>query len=261
MSLNLNNIGSPLCIVDGGKYDGKLVSASADKEDEKDDGVFKSFSQLNLQKDAKFKIYPDSKLERQIGYISGASGAGKSTFVKAYVENYRKIYPKNPVFLLSRLGEDKSIDLPYIKRIKLDEQFYTDPLSVEDFSDSLVISDDIDTIKNPKELKQAITALIDSILEVGRHYRCSMLVTSHVVTRSVENRNIINEAHFVTLFLKSSSTYTYFLQQYMGFNLKQIRKLKKIDSRAVTINRQYPNTVIGERVVMLATELDDVYAD
>lgn len=262
MALNLNDVGSQIAIIAGGKYDGKVVCVTADEEDDNDNdndtGLFKSFTSMKLSNDAKFAVYPDTKLDRQIGYITGASGAGKSTFVKNYVDHYHKLYPRNPIYLISRKDEDKSIDSPLIKRLKLDESFYTDPLTYEDFANSLVITDDVDTIKKPKELKDAITHLVDEILQVGRQKRVSMLVTSHQATDRAETKCIIGEAQFVTVFLKSSSTYTYFLKQYLGFNQKEIRKMKNIKGRSVTINRQYPNTIIGEKEVMLATELDDL---
>ena len=257
MSLNLNKIGSPIAIIKGGKYDGKIVSVTADKDDGDGDGLFKSFSSMKLTGDAKFAVYPNNKIERSIGYISGASGSGKSTFIKHYVDHYHKLFPRNPIYLLSRKGQDDSLDSPLIKRIRLDESFYQDPIPYEEFANSLVLSDDLDTVKKPVELRNAINHLLDEIMELGRSLHVSLLVTSHVINRSSETRNIINEAHFVVLFLKSSSTYTYFLQQYMGFNLKQIRKLKKIEGRSITINRGYPNTIIGERDVMLAINLDD----
>ena len=66
MSINLNNVGNTIAIIEGGKYDGKIVSVAADKDDG-DEGLFKSFSSMKLQKDSKFCVYPNEKTERQIG--------------------------------------------------------------------------------------------------------------------------------------------------------------------------------------------------
>jgi tRNA A37 threonylcarbamoyladenosine biosynthesis protein TsaE len=37
-----------------------------------------------------FQLVPDTSHERDILYITGASGSGKSTFTRQYIEQYKK---------------------------------------------------------------------------------------------------------------------------------------------------------------------------
>ena len=54
-------------------------------------------------------------------YLYGASGSGKSFFMKEVANNYKKMYPKREVYLISKLNEDKTLDtLKFIKRVKTD---------------------------------------------------------------------------------------------------------------------------------------------
>lgn len=81
---NLANIGRPLAKIVGGKLDKRLISVapSGDVNPQTD----KTFTALTLPEDGKFQIVPDSKKERDILYITGASGSGKTTFTAGYLE-------------------------------------------------------------------------------------------------------------------------------------------------------------------------------
>ena len=41
-----------------------------------------------------FQLIPNDGVARDICYVTGASGSGKSYFTKQYADQYRKIYPK-----------------------------------------------------------------------------------------------------------------------------------------------------------------------
>ena len=49
-----------------------------------------NFSKLRIPNNCSFQIIPDTTHERDILYITGASGSGKSTFTRKYVEQYKK---------------------------------------------------------------------------------------------------------------------------------------------------------------------------
>ena len=74
--LNMNDVGRPLAMIVGGKYDKKVISVS-DKFS-KDDEI-KEFKQLKIPNDAKLQQVPDKTKEREIVYMTGPSGSGKST--------------------------------------------------------------------------------------------------------------------------------------------------------------------------------------
>jgi predicted AAA+ superfamily ATPase len=149
--LNLANIGRPLCKIDGGKYKNYVISFSeAFAEEEGEDKVLKEFKQLKIANDSKFQQIPDTTKAREIIYITGPSGSGKSTYTRKFLEQYKKKFKNNPIYLFSALPEDESLDDIKPKRIVLDETLISDPISVEDFSNCVVIFDDIDVISNKK---------------------------------------------------------------------------------------------------------------
>ena len=129
--LNLNNVGRPLCKIDGGKYAGHVVSVSdqfrQEGEEQAEDGLIKEFRQLKIANDAKFQQVPNPKTEREILYITGRSGSGKSTYTRKYLEEYRKKFKDRPIYMFSALPDDPSLDSIKPKRIELDESIISDP--------------------------------------------------------------------------------------------------------------------------------------
>jgi len=80
--LNLNKICRPLCKVEKGTCDGMIVSVSTSDalpSDDKDENLIKEFKRLTIPNESKFQQIPDKTREREISYITGCSGSGKST--------------------------------------------------------------------------------------------------------------------------------------------------------------------------------------
>ena len=74
--LNLNKVGRPLAKIEGGTYNGMIVSVSdhlaSNADDDKDQGrLIEEFRQLNIANDSKFQRIPDTTNEREILYIGG----------------------------------------------------------------------------------------------------------------------------------------------------------------------------------------------
>ena len=92
---NFNGIGRPVAIIKNGKYDKKLISLESDTN-ETDKTSFKS---LRISNDSKFQQVPNTKSEREILYITGRSGSGKSTYTRMYLEQYKKKYKGNPIYM------------------------------------------------------------------------------------------------------------------------------------------------------------------
>ena len=79
-----------------------------------------SSSKIELPLDSFFNVLPTMDPEkRDIFYIAGASGSGKSFLTRSIAENYRKIWGDGrPVYLISKLTEDETLDkAKFIKRI------------------------------------------------------------------------------------------------------------------------------------------------
>jgi len=206
----------------------------------------------------KFQQTPDSTKERDILYITGPSGSGKSTYVVNYLKEYKKTYKNRHIYVLSSLKEDETLDkIAGLKRIKLDDKMWSDPLEAETFKDSCVIADDVDVISD-KKIREAVLKLINQVLEIGRHFNISLLMTNHLATAGRDTRRILNEAHTVTYFPHSGSSHgiKYLLTEYCGISKKDMMLAKKSDSRWITIYKNYPCVMMGERV-MWQPDCDD----
>jgi len=259
--LNLNKVGRPLAKIDGGKYSGHVVSVSdqflnSNGKEEKDN-LIKEFRQLKIANDSKFQHIPDTTKEREILYITGPSGSGKSTYTRKYLEQYKKKFKNRPIYLFSSLPSDESLDKVQPKRIKLDETIHTDPIAVEELKESICIFDDIDVISD-KKIREGVYTILNQVLEIGRHYKIHCVVTNHLPTNGKDTRRILNEAHTVTYFPHSAGgKIKYMLEEYVGLDKKQIAYMKRQNSRACTIFKNYPQCYLLEHEIGLLNLHDD----
>ena len=111
-------------------------------------------------------------------YITGPTNCGKSTFASKYIRELQNRHNK-PIYVFSVLPDDEPIDKLGPKRIRLDEELIKEPIELSELKNSIVVFDDIDTIKN-KKLKESVQNLRDTCLSEGRHYNISTICTSHV---------------------------------------------------------------------------------
>ena len=186
---------------------------------------------------------------RQILYVSGASGSGKSYYVSDYMKEYNKKFPKNKIYVISSLTKDKKIDeVKNTHRIKLDEKFYETPMTIEDFKDCLMVYDDTEMISNPL-IQEKITNIKNLILTTGRHTNTFFVSTSHNTNAGISTKLILLESHCITLFLNTMGykSLKYLLETSFGFDKKQIDKIKSLDSRWITIFRTIPITIMYEK--------------
>jgi hypothetical protein len=254
---NLNNIGRSICQIDGGKCNGKIVCYTDTNSNDDNMNLFKEFSHLELNGDSKFSPYPDKTKERNVIACFGPSGSGKSWYIKLFLKAYKKEFPRNEIYMFSKLKDDRSLDdVGGIKRVKIDDDLLDDPLETDDFRDSCVIMDDTDALLN-KHHKRAVDDLKNSILETGRHTNSTLLITSHLACKGLETRTVLNESHQITIYLSSGSSYDYLLTNYLGFSRKQIINLKSFaeNSRWVTIVRGFPQIIYTEKSIMLLKDL------
>lgn len=197
--------------------------------------------------------------ERQILYITAPSGSGKSYYTRQFIEDYHKAYPKRNVFVFSSLNECATLDkLKYLKRIKIKEaKFLGMDLTAEDFKESLCIFDDTDCITN-KLIKLKVFSLLNSILETGRHFKVSCVFTSHNANAGLDTKRILNEAHSITIFPKNmgNRSLKYLLDNYLGFDKDEVKRLKKCSGRWITILKSYP-MVFFDNTEMFIKDMDD----
>ncbi len=185
---------------------------------------------------------------RDVLYVAGPSGSGKSTYTADYIKQVQKIYPKMPIFIFSRVNEDKVLDELKPIRIELDEEVVADPIRPGELNNSVCVFDDIDTISD-KKINEAVRKLRDDLLETGRHENVYMVCTSHQLMNYKHTRTLINEATCVTFFPQSGSSYHIqrFLKEYCGLSKLQIEKILHLPSRWVTIGKLYPMYILYEK--------------
>lgn len=253
--LNLEGNGKPICMIKraGDDKDKKQKRPPVICVDDKGESK-RGFDEHQLGKEEMFQVIPDPHTERSIVYVTAQSGAGKSYWCYRYATEYQKIFPKNAVYLISSLSDDSSIDrIKGLQRINVkNPEFLKDDLTAEDFADSLLILDDCDCITD-KVLKKKIYGIQNACLETGRHFKVSMLITSHVPCAGLETKRTLNECHAIVIFPKSlgNKTLKYLLDGQFGMDKHQIQKVQSLSGRWVCIMRTYPMVVIGEKEIYI----------
>lgn len=243
--MNFDNKGVPIAIVKGEEYDKKnknpVLFLSENNE---------GFDDIELDDDNKFQLIPNTKKERDILYVVGQSGSGKSYFCTQYLKQYNILYPDRKIYMFSTLDEDAEIDkLKNFHRIRLDDAFLDDQdIPTSEFQDSCCVFDDIDNLRN-QALKRKLWALMNSILQTGRHFNIHALITFHVSTAGLDTRMILNEAHSVTFNCRTmgNGALKYLLDKYLGLDKEEIKRIKKLKGRMVTIMKTYPKMVVSEK--------------
>jgi Cdc6-like AAA superfamily ATPase len=205
-----------------------------------------------------FQPAPDKDIERSITYITGASGSGKSYWTRMYVEEYKKIYPKREVYLISSISDDSSIDkIKGLHRIKMDK-LLTEDISAKDFQNACVIFDDTDCLTD-KRLRLKVQEILNSVLETGRHFNCEVIYTSHLATDGHQTKRILNECKSVVIFPSGlgGRSIKYLLDNYFGLDREQIKRIKKLNSRWVQINKGFPMSVVSDREAYVLNDPDE----
>jgi hypothetical protein len=202
---------------------------------------------VELPDDSTFQPIPDpDPSKRQVYYVAGQSGSGKSYFARGIAENYKKLFPDRDIYLISKLQEDETLDRMKVgkpKRINI-ESFLTDPVDLEEFKDCLVIFDDWDTLDKP--YFTVVHKLIEDLAIMGRHTNTSMLILSHYLTNYSKTRLILGEAQYLVLYplATSQKALKYVCEHYGGMDKEDIIKLKR-RGRWVLIHKNYPSYVVS----------------
>ena len=206
-------------------------------------------NRIDLKGDLKFQQIPSAS-ERDVLYVSGMSGSGKSFYTSEFLKQYHKRWPKRDVFLFSSIDEDKCLDsLKFVKRVDIKKpEFLAMDLSAKDFPDSCVIFDDCDVITN-KAIKKHVFLILDSILQTGRHAKTTCVYTSHAACNGLATKIILAEATSITIFPLTSGNKNlkYLCDGYLGLDKHQIADLKKIKGRWVTCVRAWPRCILTEQ--------------
>ena len=189
-------------------------------------------------------------------YYAGMPGSGKTFALAEFVVLFKKYKPNYRIYLLSQKPNDKLLDKLIHKRIPLDSLPDAN-FEAEDFKESLLIADDVDTISD-KTVEKATFDLIDKCLEVGRSLDTFMCLTMHLPANNKQTRRILNSStHYVYFKNSSSHGNNYVLENYYGFDKKEIQKLSKLSGRSVTIIRDVPQLVMSNDLLCFQSKLTE----
>jgi hypothetical protein len=254
--MNVEQIGTPIAII---KNEGKKTKQSPVISIDDSETARTNYNEIKLKSGEKFQQIPNPNTERQILYITGRSGSGKSYYTLHYCMEYKKMYPKRNIYLFSALESDSTLDkLKGLQRFKLSDEFCDDDIQAEDFKDSMVIFDDTDVISS-KLIKNKVNQIMNQILQVGRHHNTSCIITTHTACNGGATKIILSEAHSITIFPNGlgGKSMKYLLDSYFGLDKKQIKKIKSLKSRWVTIFRTFPMAILSENEVYVINNNDD----
>lgn len=203
-------------------------------------------------------IIPFPKKQREIIYIAGPSGSGKSSYACNYIKQFHDEYPKNDIYIFTGIKNDPAIkkliethNSDSFTTINIDNDLVNNPIKIDDFKDGdLILFDDVCQIYD-QHIKDNIIQLIRELLETGRHKNLYVVITNHVVNPIEKNfgRIIMNELTSLTIFPKSGAVkpIKYCLNTYFGLGNNDIDKILQIKSRWITIQRNFPLTIIYDK--------------
>lgn len=183
-------------------------------------------------------IVPVIRPGREVLYIVGASGAGKSYYAMMYLKQYHKQYPSRKIYLFTDCKQDPLFDdsdLP-ITRVALDDTYLEsiedgEAFIADDFEDSIVLFDDTDTIKN-KTINKHVYELMRQIMETGRKTNVTCIITSHTMSNRERTRLQLSESTSVTFFPSNhfDEHIRYYLSHKMFLNKITIDRIMNLPS-------------------------------
>jgi len=239
-SFNFEGIGVKIARIEGGIKNDEYIYLHEPSDKDK---VKKSYSEIKLDKNAVLIPVPNKNIVSKT-YVCGPSGSGKSYFIGNYLKEYRKMFRKSPIIVISPIDEDPALDKCDIIRLDLDDYLLDNPLTLEELEKCMVVFDDTENEKG--EMKQNLDTLRDNILIRGRHSQTRMIYVSHLITNYKDTRQLLNESTEVVLYPRSSGTYHIknYLKVQCGFEKPEITRFLSLPSRWVCLCRWNPMIVM-----------------
>lgn len=185
---------------------------------------------------------------RDIVYIYGSSGSGKSSVCRAYVDEYRKEFPNNKVYLFSLKPSDVTLEDKGLIRIP-NTLSVLQGIDVDTLENSLTIFDDCDGFdtKATPETRE-IYRIQDNIAQIARDRRVSCIITTHLACKGDRTKIILTEATKFIVFPKfvPRRNFRYLMKEYANLDPVMINKALKLESRWVCVNKNYPSYMLYE---------------
>jgi len=192
-------------------------------------------------------------------FISGPPNSGKTYYTKEYVRMYKQMFKRN-VIMFTRNEHDETLkDTEKLFNIvMIDPSILVDRFHLEDFNNSLVIFDDIESSEYPK-VTEYLYSLMNDLIRNGRHNNTSVIVTNHDLRAGTKTKNLLNLMTCLVIFPQSGSVYHIknTLKLYCGFSNPQTNKILQLPSRWVAISREAPQYITYEHGIYMVNA--DVY--
>lgn len=255
LSFDKDKSATPVARVKGGLNDGEILYLHDGKTGKK---------RIDLGEEGLFELLPNpDPKKREVWYVAGQSGSGKSYIAKGLAAFYKKLFPDRQVYLISKLASDDTLDaLKFLKRLSI-PSFVEDYPELDEFKDCMVIFDDFDTL--PKGSKKSpgpyevVRKLIDDLAIMGRHTCTTMLVLSHYLTNYKETRLILNEATHVVVYPQSTSYHAlrHLVRGYVGVDEEDLKRHRRLGSRWLCYKKGFPANMISQHVAEVLFSSDD----
>ena len=185
-------------------------------------------------------------------FCSGPPNCGKSYWINEYVKKYKSIFKDRHVILFTRLDDDKSLKESMYLRITIHPDILADKFEIDDFENSLVIFDDIESSKYPKVTKY-LYELMDDLCKNGRHHNISVIFANQECRMGTKTKNLLTNMTMSVIFPWCCSPYQYtrLIHDHIGLTTAQMNKIFGLKSRWVAISRCAPNYAVYQNGVYL----------
>jgi hypothetical protein len=196
--------------------------------------------------------------EHEVMFVTGVPKCGKTYFVNEYAKLFKYLFDL-PVYRISRVDHDETLkrdEKKYIN-IPITDELVNDPFKLEDFSNSLVIFDDIESSEFPKATKKAYS-LLDDMCKNGRHHRINVVFCNQECRMGIKTKPILSTVTTLVIFPQNCSLFQTerLLKDHVGMSKVQINNALKINSRWLVISKASPQYIMHEHgIYLLGKEL------
>ncbi len=266
--------GLPIAIIEGGRSKGKTLKFDENVQPFEDDddntseyGEMSEFQRRRMHKamkteekgkqinllDGEFVPLPRVNKNRTVWYLSAPSDGGKSILGEKIAIQYKKIYPKNKIYIFST-HDDDFMNLTTAKFVKMDGELCEKGLKCDMLANSLCIFDDIDTLgkinvnetvekivkgevkqitkKKKVDLSDNIRQIRDDLLQNGRHNNISMICMTHLLNNFKQTRLLLSEADYIIYYNSTPWNHVKrYLELNKGYEKAVIKHVKNLRSR------------------------------
>lgn len=211
--------------------------------------------EIQMEKNEKFSITMSSNLIDSL-FVVAPRGTGKTTILSNIARQH-----KGHIYLFSRfdigdkLGEEPAfMGIKNIKKIDCYDLFESnnnEPIDIKEFSNSMVIMDDIQTLKDKKVVK-FMNRLRDEILESGRKMNILLLVSEHLLLNHKENAYPLLESKAIIISPMGNNVQNkFFLRQYCCLDNILINELLESGTRFITVIKSIPKILITDNNISI----------